>query len=458
MARRLSRGLLVIVAIVLVVMLAAGGFLFATGVIPPDTTSKHYTVSGWTAVGAFTGSEFFDSPRYVAGFYADHQSENMFVDGYFARQEINCFDVVGYRWTITFTSAISGQTITLVDFIDSTGLAFCPDRVGVNGQVAHVDGNDYGTVRVTLGIAFQGGGPHNACTRERVLDPNQCTYATVGEDRAAVQPGFGKVTVLNGDKLVAVGEKLRIKYDVGAATSSSQESQTDGTQGWVLTVLNRDTGTQKYQTRLADFTSATLEVPVTTDWFTIGAKNEYTARLDNQLMEQNAVDFVTIDDRTLAPGTPTIVITPGPYQQGMSVTITASSSPNSQTGNPIQSYHFIVRQGGVEIADQDSTANAITFVIPDEQVDISGSVIAFDGERSSGVKTFDLTVEDADANRVNSPTGGSALGIPLWIYFVLIGIALIVLAVFLKIIPITFRLIIVLVGVVFILLAVIFFG
>ena len=237
---------------------------------------------------------------------------------------------------------------------------------------------------------------------------------------------------------------MSIHYDVGAACAKSVDTSRTNPCGWTLMVRNRNTdpdsgtsgtGPSGWTDKvLADFTEGTVKVRVNADWFAIGSYNEYNVKLFNAVNLQAAKTFVTIDDKNLAPGKPVVTVTPKPpYRSGMSITVTALSTPNALTGEAIVDYHFIVRQG-TRVWDE-RTQGSFTFVVADESIDIQIEVTAFDGSRTSGVDRRILVVLDDDWDNDPPPPGGSWL----WLILILVGVVFLLAGLFVPL-PIIIRL------------------
>ena len=430
-----------------------------------QTQTYTYDNHGWRGAGTFgprqtigsqiIGTELLDASAYVGGFKADGSSEKMVAQGFAFRYTSSCISAVkhGIMWWFKSLSGdypaentvpyvpitIEGYTrplpspwVLIRNDFSSTPIASgaCPNSATGYTSLATIKGNFIGIVRAEFYIEFTDFFHTNS-------------YHLVSADEASVNPGWGLINVQNSESLVAAGEDLQISYDVGAACSVAEAS--DSGCGWTLSLRNRDTGatpsgwTDKTP---ADFSNGVYRVRVNADWFTLGQRNEYEVKLFNQVNLQDAKIFVTIDDRTLAPGTPTVTISPAPpYRQGNSLTITASATPNSQTNNAINDFHFVVRQGDrifdVVVPAANNRAST-TYVIPDEQVDVQVQVTAFDGERTGGVSRQILVVLDTDLD--NRPPGDQISGPWIWIVLAIVAVILILVTIFMPL-PMFWRII-----------------
>ncbi len=418
---------LLVVAIVLVAFLAGvvtGALAFLVAPVSgANTKTQSISVHTWRGLGTFSQEEALDAPVYVSGFRDDGQSEKMVAGFRAVRTAFSCTEARtgDVRWWFKSASGEypKANTVAPADLRDANGNRLggpgaewvllreqsdyigsgfgCQDNANMPASIASIRGNFIGTVRAEFLVFFQ--------------DVLWSGWNLMAVDEASVVPGWGVFSIQNPASLVQVGEDLLLHYDVGAACSVKVDSATrEGGCGWILTVRNRDTGAIPQgwdDVRPADFTEKTLRVRVTPSWFTIGAHNEYDVKLFNQLNTQRVEVFVTIDDRNLAPGTPSIAVSPGPpYRQGAEVVLTVTASPNPITIRDIASYHVIVRQGGRVLVDVRSPSGLVTFTIADEQIDVRIEATAFDGERTGGVKRLTLVVLDTDLD--NNPPPSNA--------------------------------------------------
>ena len=432
-------------AVALLFILLVGGFgaaLTISGVTVNTTTIRFYMDSSWEGRGTWADNELFDAPAYVSGFNGNGHSDKIIAAGeMFKYSGVACTRWSGLLYRFWFKPAQGTYP---------PEHTFVPENIVLDnvGRIPNHDG--YVMLKEQASIPTS----DISCPNQKIAPPSQTTVkgSFYGEllvefygkfdnilyskwnlmaiDRAALNPGWAVIDIQNADSLVEVGEDLRIHYDVGAACAKSVDPSALNPYGWTLMVRNRDpdpdsatdgSGPSGWTDRtLADFTEGTVVVRVTDSWFTIGEYNEYNVKLYNAVNLQQAKTFVTIDDSNLAPGKPVVTVSPGPpYRQGQSITLTALSAPNTLTGNAIEDYHFIVRQG-TRVLDE-RTAGSFTFAIADESIDIQVEVTAFDGERTSGVDRRTLVVLDSDWD--NEPPPGSTSW--LWLVFVAVGVMLI---------------------------------
>lgn len=442
----MKRGVLILILLVII-----GGFGAALTISPVtvDTTTKVYNFYDWRGAGSWAGNELFDAPEYVSGFNGDGHSDKFVASGQAGRTQATCtrFSNMLYRFwfkpasgtypaehvvtptNLNFDSKFVGNIPGHGGFVllkeDNKVMSAgqgCPDRTTAPASLMTVVGNFYGELLVEL-------------YGER-LDILYDYWAILASDRAALNPGWAVISIQNSESLIEVGEDLRVHYDVGAACAKSVDPAATNPCGWTLMLRNRDSGATPSgwtDKTLGDFTSGTISVTVQSSWFVLGEHNEFEIKLFNQVNLQDAKLFVTIDDRTLAPGTPTVTISPAPpYREGMTVTVSLKAEPNTKNSPvvPIVDFHVIARQGDRILGDvrvpakADGTATA-TFVIADESIDIQVEATSFDGLRTSGVDRRILVVADTDQNN-NPPPGAGSL---LWIMLIIAGAVLILIGI-----------------------------
>lgn len=420
------RQIAIILALALALVLSGvvlGALAFTIAPVSGADTQTHTAkIGNWIANGVWGGTEqLLDAPQYVSGFHSDARSEIIVAQGQFTRPDIGCNFPSKYDYQFWFKSysgdysphvkyepqnlgnywkdlGDDGWSFLVEHSANTVGGTPCGSSVGTNAAEAQVAGNFIGVLRVKLwGYDSDLGGWRDFAT-----------------DEANVQPGWGVLSIENADSLIEVGENLRIHYDVGAACSSKDPSNIGASGcGWKLSVRNRETGATPSgwtDRTIGDYAEQTISVTVAASWFTIGQHNEYEVKLFNQLNLQDAKLFVTIDDKTLAPGTPKVTVTTDPpYHQNDLIEVTALSEPNKLTNASIKEYHFIVRQGQTILFDERQPGGAASFTITDEQIDVKIEVTAFDGSRTSGVGRVTLTVANTDLDNTPPPPGTSSL-------------------------------------------------
>jgi hypothetical protein len=488
MARRLSRGLLVIVAIVLVVMLAAGGFLFATGGLG-NTDTQQITNYGVTGGGASGGlgdqttpkGQLLDQAQYIASWSPTLSGQRV--------TEVGALKIDPSACGLSCTGIGVSEVEMRIMLIDPNGALVHNEQKFIQLNPANVQpntwyevGNHFWDIRSPDGkTIIPDGSEINGQLLAHVIwfkpfpFPNEDKgWVLAATDRAVVQSGIGTTHWRGGHSdsaggiYVITGESIDACWDVGYSSDS-----VSGT-GWSLQIFSgaqnqvvlgpqrvalsdsQLQGCVPYRTVDADFARGT-----TNSQLIVTLRNELWNKDFQVLATVRAADVprmpVCYDDG-FSPQSP---------KQGDTITYRFHCDPAND--DPLNAVASIKVQWGYGSLDNEAVlpggATQYQFAATEPGlVNLALTGFTADGV-PSGAHNYRISIEHQPDNtcigsEAYCKPGADALGIPLWLWFVFAGLAMVLAAVFIPrgILPTLVKIVMFLIAIVFILLAVIFFG
>lgn len=500
MARRLrlSRLALVLVAIVLVVALALGGFLFSTGAFGVNTNSEYYNLFGAQGQGGYAfgdRTEVLSREMYVANADPTLAGQDVAWSVNIVLTDSKCIERYSACISVALTEVIvyvtlerpDGNLVNLktnnyqvTDTFCGRAPFFqqpCPVTWSASDVVIlrHPDGTtiipDGWHVRVTVVASVQWSSQSNFDN----CAPCAPQGALAAVDRAALFQGIGDVHFRGGHTdgaggvFVITGESIDVCWSVGYSTE-----QATGT-GWRVLVFSGAQNRVVLDRRVAETQSqlqGCLTYVSTDSDFASGTTNNFLrVTLDNFLWVKDAqiISAVRAADVPRMPVCYDDGFSPQSPKQGETITYSFHCDPvNTAPENAVAS---IVVRWGYGNYDNEVTlpGSATQYQFSATQAGIIN--LALQGFTADGVpsgaKNYEVSVEHQPTNTCfgsdaycNPNPPASPLGIPLWLYFVFAGIALVVAAVLIPrgLIPVLVRALLFMIAVVFFLLAVIFYG
>lgn len=501
MARKLSKLLLIALAVILIAGLSSGGFLFATNTGPfaIDTTTKSYNFAGAVGEGGYefgTAKEVLARVNYVTSWDPTLNGQQVawsvvvsLTDGKCLERYAACTQV-SLKQVDVAVQLVSpdGARVTLkYNTYDMGGAVFCGrgilfqtpcpatwSRADVV-DLRHPDGKtiipDGWTVDVTaIGYMewYSQFGPDNC-------QPCGQGSGILATDRAVTLTGVGTAHWEGGHAdngggiYVVTGETIKACWSVGY----SREEIT-GT-GWSMDIFSQaqnkivlgPTKIAKTQSELKGCLSYTV---VDADFKRNSTDSILIVSLTNELWAKDfqAVSAVRAADVPRMPTCYDEGFSPQSPKQGDVITYKFRCVPVDST--PENAVNSIKVQWGYGSPDNvvilPGTATSYSFTATQAGiVNLALTGFTADGV-PSGTHNFRISVEHQPTNTCFgsvafcNPNITPPLGIPFWVYFVIAGIILMLVAFLIPrgSVPPLWRVILALIGVVLILLGVVFFG
>lgn len=285
----------------------------------------------------------------------------------------------------------------------------------------------------------------------------------IGDDAVLVS-GRGTITAPGELTVFAVGDKIPITVDLGSACSGKVSGDSPATEGYTLELYSDGQGKTVKTWDLPcgpgtfsiDKLGARLEYVVQSIDFTkaSGCRNTITLRLFNNLgILRDQTDVKTIDLRSNQPAPPKLsaVLTDGTvWEEGKSVRITVSEVPDNALVNLVAEYEGT----GVSLLRKDGVPERTFDITPPVAgvIKITASVV-IDCVSSNTVEATLVIREKEPIDFVEN-----AIGNLLWVIFLLIGIAAILLSIFIPYLDLKVRVIAFLIGLVLIIVALFLVG
>lgn len=236
----------------------------------------------------------------------------------------------------------------------------------------------------------------------------------VGSWRAKLSSGEGYVRL--GDSLPDVieeGEDVEFLLHTGFTRGTGWDCLIIGPSNQEVDFREDGFNGQDGFEDIVDFT-------IPDGWFIEGGDNECEIRLYNALWQESKSTFFVIDDISKSPGKPKISIITD-YEAGSTVVVTANSTPNTITNNPIDYFRVYAYYGVpgsmpgsdfpgeymIQGSDYSASNNSVTFSFDlpanrDGQVSIKINAIDTSGRASLGsFYSMDTVIPGRDGGDVD---------------------------------------------------------
>lgn len=366
----------IVLAIVIVVGLALGGFRLLGEVIVADTTTHAYD-SHHTYGAQGTAYEVLDSVGYVTCWVGRGASEKIVAQGTFESGSIGS-GVERYWWVVTVEG--TGDVIINYDWNSKTGKTdatktWTSEKVEASAGHPNIK---YPTRALVLTL----GGP---CSGKITMDLWAHHYWNYGlsdgddkiqSDQAYLKSGIGKITAPSE----VVEEEENAVFTIETAYSHSvnpDNSLPESDSGWYLRVVD-PAGMEAWKTTVPDnFGPGPIVWKVPVGMYSTAWNNTFTVQLRNELVNQDQARMFVIGAgmRAQIPNKPSFDIIAGgaPFKQGDEITIRISSVMNpignaitsftvsfASTSSTGQIYEYIF-QNAIYPAQRDQSSSADTY-------------------------------------------------------------------------------------------------
>lgn len=400
--------------------------------------------------GTGLGDEMLSSTGYVSSFRTSGQSELIQAQGVFLPA---CSLVSGF-WVIATQPAAHQYVVYFSD-----GGAW---REVKRSQLYGIPAAQCGNLGHFEAYEFTLTGPHNGGIRVELWSKFITGGATSNllilmSDQAYISDQFGTITAPTEGALYEVGQTINFQMRFAQDCSVDWYGNVDAGAGWsfILTkwdgsiLVDKDLGcgSRTLQTASVSYTVKASD-------FGGEGKNFLTAELFTRLFQKDSRATRTIDLLSLAPAAPTVTVDDTQVVEGDQFTVTIT--PAAGTTGSIK-YSVTVQYADGFLVDRqiDVAQNTFTFTAPKAgTITVTASVTA-DGRPSQPATLKVIAASRDDPTCADTNTcPGDGFDIPLWVWFLIVGILLILGGVFLPVFDIRVKLVLLAVGGVLVVIAV----
>lgn len=448
------RTVLVILAVVLAAVAGAYfggllGFTVDTNTVVASGNPLRHAAGRYGGTGL--GDEMLSSTGYVASFRTSGQSELIQAQGVFlpACSLVSGFWVIAtqpaaHQYVVYFSNGGAWQEVKRSQLYGIPA-AQCGNLGHYESYEFTLTGPRNGGIRVELWSKFITGG----VTSDLLI---------LMSDQAYISDQFGEITSPAEGALYEVGQTINFQMRFAQDCSLDEYGKVDGDSAGWLFLLTKWDGNILIEKDLGcgsrNLQTASVPYAVKAADFGGEGKNFLTAELFTRIFQKDSRAARTIDLLSLAPAAPTVTVDDTQVVEGDQFTVTVT--PAAGTTGSIK-YSVTVQYADGFLVDRqiDVAQNTFTFTAPKAgTITVTASVTA-DGRPSqpATLKVIAASKDDPDCAETNTCTD-DGFDIPLWVWFLVVGILLILGGVFLPVFDIRIKLVLLAVGGVLVVIAV----